>query len=310
METLLSWMEYYIDLYYKINDFNNKVLIFKSISVIYKLSKNYNDFNNKYVYLINTKYNNFINNNPNIENELYNYYNKLNENRFMSVDDINFLKELLNKLNRNYIKNYINNYNRNKLNNYDIFNPDLLYSYINYDECYNRLISYMKNRIIKDKHFKKSYTVDFYDNNDFLILNSNSMIDYIHELTHVYTKNLNNKYIETPSIMMELGIESYYKLGDKHNRIDILCQYGSSYLNSDVEDKEKLQMNLEYFMGTIVALSFINNYGCDFRNIKYAIDIICSYSKFSLRNMLNILNIKENDIINAFNNKEKILCKR
>ena len=127
METLLSWMEYYIDLYYKINDFNNKVLIFKSISVIYKLSKNYNDFNNKYVYLINTKYNNFINNNPNIENELYNYYNKLNENRFMSVDDINFLKELLNKLNRNYIKNYINNYNRNKLNNYDIFNPDLLF---------------------------------------------------------------------------------------------------------------------------------------------------------------------------------------
>ena len=39
MGTLLSWMEYYIDLYYKINDFNNKVLIFKSISVIYKLFK-------------------------------------------------------------------------------------------------------------------------------------------------------------------------------------------------------------------------------------------------------------------------------
>ena len=105
-------------------------------------------------------------------------------------------------------------------------------------------MNYMKNRIIKDKHFETSYTVDFYNNNDFLILNNNSLIDYIHELTHVYTKNLNNKYIETPSIMMELGMESYYKLGDKHNRIDTLCQYGSSYLNSDVEDKEILQMNL------------------------------------------------------------------
>ena len=65
----------------------------------------------------------------------------------------------------------------------------------------------MKNRIIKDKHFETSYTVDFYNNNDFLILNNNSLIDYIHELTHEYTKNLNNKYIETPSIMMELGME-------------------------------------------------------------------------------------------------------
>lgn len=67
--------------------------------------------------------------------------------------------------------------------------------------------------------------------------------------------------------------------------------------------------SLKYVYGTLLSYALINKYGNNFKTLKDIIRIINSNGDESLLNMLDILNIKDNDIISSFKNKEKILCK-
>ena len=67
--------------------------------------------------------------------------------------------------------------------------------------------------------------------------------------------------------------------------------------------------SLKYVYGTLISYAVISKYGNDFQTLKDIIRTIDLNSDESLLNMLNILNIKDNDIISSFKNKEKILCK-
>ena len=49
--------------------------------------------------------------------------------------------------------------------------------------------------------------------------------------------------------------------------------------------------------------------GSNFKNIKLGVDTLCYNSNSTISDMLRILNISEANIVDAFKNKEKILCK-
>ena len=182
-----------------------------------------------------------------------------------------------------------------------------LLSYINYDEEYFKLINYIKNRTIFDSNFVTSCLIEF--NKEYMmILSDNSMISYIHELTHLYSLN-DNIYAETGSIIMETGLKSYYKLGDISNRISCLNLLKEKDEYDIIKDVFMYYDSLKYVYGTLISYAVISKYGNDFQTLKDIIRTIDLNSDESLLNMLNILNIKDNDIISSFKNKEKILCK-
>lgn len=298
MEKLLEYMKYYINLYNENSNDTEKLNIFKSIEVIYKVASCYMS-NSKTYFEIRNIYCNFILGKDNMFNELENYFEELNNIRLFKDDDIKYIFELLNIINKNDL-----NYNYYK----DNFNNENLFNYINGNKDYVSLINYIKDKTIKDKRFYCSCQLCLYK--DILILlNNDSIIDYIHELTHIYTRNINNGFIETPSILAELGLSSFYKLGDKYNRINELNKYNNRHLNMILSNKIDFQKDLEYMLGTIISLGFIYNNGNNFDVIKQAVDIISYNSNKSVTQIMNILNIKENDIVNSFKKKELILGK-
>lgn len=296
MKMLLNYIEYYISIYNDSLDINEKILIINSINTIYMIVvSSYIDVSDKYKDLIIKEYNEFIKDKHTLKKDIMNYFMRLNKERLMSDEDIKYLFEISNKIDKNCI-NYIK----------DSTDKSMLDYYVNDNLVYLNLFKYLIDKTIYDDKFSMSCSINLYKDN-LLILNNKSIIDYIHEVTHIYTRNINCIYVETPSIMAELGIESYYRLGDKHNRIQNLNCIRNSLLNIVLLDKINYQKELEYFVGTIISLAFIYNNGNDFNTIINGINTISYYSNYSFKNMLNILNISENEIIKSFKNKEKIL---
>lgn len=297
MQILLKYIDYYINIYNENLDFREKILIMQSIKSIFVLSNNLynNDYN--YINVITKKYSDFICDKQDIEKETDNFSNVLIESNIIRDEDILYIFEIINKINKYPI-----------INVKDIHDKKMLSKYIGDDYTYHYLIEFMKDKTIYSKYFPTSCVVNLYKNN-LLVLNNRSVIDYIHEITHVYTSCINNIYIETPSIMMELGLESFYRLGDKHDRIQNLNYLRQGLLNIVLNNKQNFQEELKYLIGTIIGLSFIYMNGSNFKNIKLGVDTLCYNSNSTILDMLRILNISEANIVDAFKNKEKILCK-
>lgn len=222
----------------------------------------------------------------------------INTNNLISNNDLAYLYELFNIIDLKMSVCKITNENRN----------DLL-KFIGLDSDYFTLINYLNTKIIYDSNFKTSYYVNLVQD-DMILLRDFNIVTYIHEITHAYTKQINNIYSETPSILIEKGLESFYKLGDNNNRIiDINSMH---YFSEGIvkNKKEQYQSYFMYVVGTIISISFINKYGNDFKTIKNGIDFINNNYNLDLISMFKRLNLNEDDIYNGFKNKEKILIKK
>lgn len=294
MNLLYDYLIQFIVKYNKLDNKDKKEII-KDIIVIESICNQYYPKDNYYKQKIIELCNNFY---LNLDISCIDLNSLINNDFIYSVkkDDISYLYYIINKLNLN-----------NNILSKDLYSMEKLLNYINYDEEYFKLINYIKNRTIFDNNFATSCLIEF--NEEYLmILSDNSMISYIHELTHLYSLN-DNIYAETGSIIMETGLKSYYKLGDINNRISSLYLLKEQTEYNIIKDVFMYYDSLKYVYGTLISYAVISKYGNDFQTLKDIIRNIDLNSDESLLNMLNILNIKDNDIISSFKNKEKILCK-
>ena len=295
MKLLYEYLMQFIIKYNK-SDNKDKVEIIKDIILIENICNRYYPKDDYYKQKILELCNNFY---LNLDiSDYINFNNLINNNFIYSVkkDDISYLYYIIDKLNLD-----------NNIISKNMYSMEKLLSYINYDEEYFKLINYIKNRTIFDNNFATSCLIEF--NEEYLmILSDNSMISYIHELTHLYSLN-DNIYAETGSIIMETGLKSYYKLGDINNRISSLYLLKEQTEYNIIKDVFMYYDSLKYVYGTLISYAVISKYGNDFKTLKDIIRTIDLNSDESLLNVLNILNIKDNDIISSFKNKEKILCK-
>ena len=295
MKLLYDYLIQFIVKYNK-SDNKDKVEIIKDIILIENICNQYYPKDNYYKQKIIELCNNFY---LNLDISDYIDLNSLINNDFIysvKKDDISYLYYIINKLNLN-----------NNILSKDLYSMEKLLSYINYDEEYIKLINYIKNRTIFDSNFVTSCLIEF--NKEYMmILSDNSMISYIHELTHLYSLS-DNVYAEIGSIIMETGLKSYYKLGDINNRISCLNLLKEKDEYDIIKDLFMYYDSLKYVYGTLLSYALINKYGNDFKTLKDLVRIIDLNTNESLLNMLDILNINDNDIISSFKNKEKILCK-
>lgn len=295
MKLLYDYLIQFIVKYNK-SDNKDKKEIIKDIILIENICNQYYPKDNYYKQKIIELCNNFY---LNLDISDYIDLNSLINNDFIysiKKNDISYLYYIINKLNLN-----------NNILSKDLYSLGKLLSYINYDEEYIKLINYIKNRTIFDSNFVTSCLIEF--NKEYMmILSDNSMISYIHELTHLYSLN-DNIYSEIGSIIMETGLKSYYKLGDINNRISCLNLLKEKDEYDIIKDLFMYYDSLKYVYGTLLSYALINKYGNDFKTLKDLVRIIDLNTNESLLNMLDILNINDNDIISSFKNKEKILCK-
>lgn len=294
MKLLYDCLIQFIVKYNKLDNKDKKEII-KDIIIIESICNQYYSKDNYYKQKIIDLCNNFY---LNLDISCIDLNSLINNDFIYSVkkDDISYLYYIINKLNLN-----------NNILSKDLYSMEKLLSYINYDEEYFKLINYIKNRTIFDSNFVTSCLIEF--NKEYMmILSDNSMISYIHELTHLYSLN-DNIYAETGSIIMETGLKSYYKLGDINNRISSLYLLKEQAECNIIKDVFMYYDSLKYVYGTLISYAVISKYGNDFKTLKDIIRTIDLNSDESLLNMLDILNINDNDIISSFKNKEKILCK-
>lgn len=294
MKLLYDCLIQFIVKYNKLDNKDKKEII-KDIIIIESICNQYYPKDNYYKQKIIDLCNNFY---LNLDISCIDLNSLINNDFIYSVkkDDISYLYYIINKLNLN-----------NNILSKDLYSMEKLLSYINYDEEYFKLINYIKNRTIFDSNFVTSCLIEF--NKEYMmILSDNSMISYIHELTHLYSLN-DNIYAETGSIIMETGLKSYYKLGDINNRISSLYLLKEQAECNIIKDVFMYYDSLKYVYGTLISYAVISKYGNDFKTLKDIIRTIDLNSDESLLNMLDILNINDNDIISSFKNKEKILCK-
>ncbi len=295
MKLLYDCLIQFIVKYNKLDN-KDKVEIIKDIILIENICNQYYPKDNYYKQKIIELCNNFY---LNLDISDYIDLNSLINNDFIysiKKDDISYLYYIINKLNLN-----------NNILSKDLYSIGKLLSYINYDEEYIKLINYIKNKTIFDSNFATSCLIEF--NEEYMmILSDNSMISYIHELTHLYSLS-DNVYAETNSIIMEMGLKSYYKLGDINNRISSLYLLKEKYEYDIMNYIYAYYDSLKYVYGTLISYAVISKYGNDFKTLRDITRTIDLNSDESLLNMLDILNINDNDIISSFKNKEKILCK-
>ena len=280
---------------YNKTDNKDKKEIIKDIILIENICNQYYPKDNYYKQKIIELCNNFY---LNLDISCIDLNSLINDDFINSVkkDDISYLYYIIDKLNLD-----------NNIISKNMYSMEKLLSYINYDEEYIKLINYIKNRTIFDSNFVTSCLIEF--NEEYMmILSDNSMISYIHELTHLYSLS-DNIYAETGSIIMEMGLKSYYKLGDINNRISSLYLLKEKYEYDIKNYIYAYYDSLKYVYGTLISYAVISKYGNDFQTLKDIIRTIDLNSDESLLNMLDILNINDNDIISSFKNKEKILCK-
>lgn len=280
---------------YNKTDNKDKKEIIKDIILIENICNQYYPKDNYYKQKIIELCNNFY---LNLDISCIDLNSLINDDFINSVkkDDISYLYYIIDKLNLD-----------NNIISKNMYSMEKLLSYINYDEEYIKLINYIKNRTIFDSNFVTSCLIEF--NEEYMmILSDNSMISYIHELTHLYSLS-DNIYAETGSIIMEMGLKSYYKLGDINNRISSLYLLKEKYEYDIKNYIYAYYDSLKYVYGTLISYAVISKYGNDFKTLKDITRTIDLNSDESLLNMLDILNINDNDIISSFKNKEKILCK-
>lgn len=294
MKLLYDCLIQFIVKYNKLDNKDNKEII-KDIIVIESICNQYHPKDNYYKQKIIELCNNFY---LNLDISCIDLNSLINNDFIYSEkkDDTSYLYYIINKLNLD--GNIISK---------DLYSMKKLLSYINYDEEYIKLINYIKIRTIFDSNFVTSCLIEF-NEGYMMILSDNSMISYIHELTHLYSSN-DNIYAETGSIIIEMGLKSYYKLGDINNRVSSLYLLKEKYEYEIVNYIYTYYDSLKYVYGTLLSYALINKYGNDFKTLKDLVRIIDLNTNESLLNMLDILNINDNDIISSFKNKEKILCK-
>lgn len=299
MEKLIQYLEQYIFIYRNSTDDLERLNAVRNIYSLYILcSSNYNYRNNSYY--------NFIRLYKEVSGEKeFNELKQIQERKFsdklnsilIKDNDIDYLFYLLNIINL-----------EGNIYKYNIGNYDLLNNYIGNDIDYNMIINMIRNTTLFDKAFKESFCLNLTDKN-LLILNECNIVTYLHEITHCYTNDINNIYTELGSILMEKGIESFYGLGDNNDRLLLLKNI--KFLNSEFVKYNKIeyQILMQYVIGIIFSISYIYKYGDDFVSIKNAINYIVDNSSLEIIKLFQSFNISEKDIVESFNNKEKILVK-
>lgn len=299
MEKLIQYLEQYIFIYRNSTDDLERLNAVRNIYSLYILcSSNYKYINNSYY--------NFIRLYKEVSGEKeFNELKQIQERKFsdklnsilIKDNDIDYLFYLLNIVNL-----------EGNIYKYNIGNYDLLNNYIGNDIDYNMIINMIRNTTLFDKAFKESFCLNLTDKN-LLILNECNIVTYLHEITHCYTNDINNIYTELGSILMEKGIESFYGLGDNNDRLLLLKN--NKFLNSEFVKYNKIeyQILMQYVIGIIFSISYIYKYGDDFVSIKNAINYIVDNSSLEIIKLFQSFNISEKDIVESFNNKEKILVK-
>lgn len=299
MEKLIQYLEQYIFIYRNSTDDLERLNAVRNIYSLYILcTSNYNYRNNSYY--------NFIRLYKEVSGEKeFNELKQIQERKFsdklnsilIKDNDIDYLFYLLNIINL-----------EGNIYKYNIGNYDLLNNYIGNDIDYNMIINMIRNTTLFDKAFKESFCLNLTDKN-LLILNECNIVTYLHEITHCYTNDINNIYTELGSILMEKGIESFYGLGDNNDRLLLLKNI--KFLNSEFVKYNKIeyQILMQYVIGIIFSISYIYKYGDGFVSIKNAINYIVDNSSLEIIKLFQSFNISEKDIVESFNNKEKILVK-
>ena len=297
MERILEYIKKCIDRYKRSNNDIDKAKYIENICLLYAATVSLCSELNSTCQELNEVFTELFQHDKFAYNILKKTLN-ININNVINDDDLNYLYQLFNIIDLKMPINKIINEN-----------SDDVFKYIGLDGDYLTLINYLNTKIIYDSNFKTSYYVNLVQD-DMILLKDSNIVTYIHEITHAYTKQINNIYSETPSILIEKGLESFYKLGDNNNRIiDINSMH---FFSEDIvkNKKEQFQSYFMYVIGTIISISFINKYGNDFKTIKSGIDFINDNYNLDLVNMFKRLNLNEDDIYNGFKNKEKILIKK
>lgn len=297
MERILEYIKKCIDRYKRSNNDIDKAKYIENICLLYAATVSLCSELNSTCQELNEVFTELFQHDKFAYNILKKTLN-ININNVISDNDLTYLYQLFNIIDLKMPINKITNEN-----------SDDLFKYIGLDGDYLTLINYLNTKIIYDSNFKTSYYVNLVQD-DMILLKDSNIVTYIHEITHAYTKQINNIYSETPSILIEKGLESFYKLGDNNNRIiDINSMH---FFSEDIvkNKKEQFQSYFMYVVGTIISIGFINKYGNDFKTIKSGIDFINGNCNLDLVNMFKRLNLNEDDIYNGFKNKEKILIKK
>lgn len=299
MEKLIQYLEQYIFIYRNSTDDFERLNAVRNIYSLYILcSSNYKYRNNSYY--------NFIRLYKEVSGEKeFNELKQIQERKFsdkldsilVKDNDIDYLFYLLKIINL-----------EGNIYKYNIGDYDLLNYYIGNDIDYNTIRNMIRNTTLFDKAFKESFCLNLTDKN-LLILNESNIVTYLHEITHCYTNDINNIYTELGSILMEKGLESFYGLGDNNDRLLLLKNI--KFLNSEFVkyNKVEYQILMQYVIGIVFSISYIYKYGDDFVSIKNAIDYIINNSFLEIIKLFQSFNISEKDIVESFNNKEKILVK-
>ena len=297
MERILEYIKTCINRYKRSNNDTDKVKYIENICLLYVATVSFCNKLNSTCQELNKVFTELFQHDKFAYNILKKTLN-ININNVISDNDLAYLYQLYSIIDLKMPINKIINKN-----------SDDVFKYIGLDSDYLTLINYLNTKIIYDSNFKTSYYVNLVQD-DMILLKDSNIVTYIHEITHAYTKQINNIYSETPSILIEKGLESFYKLGDNNNRIiDINSMH---YFSEGIvkNKKEQFQSYFMYVIGTIISISFINKYGNDFKTIKSGIDFINGNYNLDLVNMFKRLNLNEDDIYNGFKNKEKILIKK
>lgn len=221
-------------------------------------------------------------NNYNINNEVsnYNLQMDLNEKSLYNLEDINYLYYIIDKIKLSIIDN----------NNLDDFetNDYFIKKYIkNNRTILNR---YNKNttNIIYDRELRGSVSIPL-DEKNIILTNTKDVTILFHEFLHGIYPDIKTKYREVPSILGEIALQKEYNINSSINRL--------YHFNLD---KPFNEFYLPYLLGTILSKTIINKHGSSFKTIYEIMNLIYNNKETCIKDILNICNINEQDIINSF----------
>ncbi len=205
---------------------------------------------------------------------------KLYSNTYTFNDDVKFLKYILKDINFNNSINYVGNNNEK-----------ILDDYIRSDEEFFSFVKTAKKESIYDYRFQSSCYLNIITRNVY-IFDIKDIYKQIHEYMHGFVKDGENKYLETCSILSEIGLRKNDVNGAlfRMNNINILKNYINLVKN---------YRDIFYGVGSLISISFIYKYGSDFKTIMEAIKLILSNDDLMYEDMFKKLNIGRKDAMNS-----------
>ena len=291
---IVDYLKKLINDYYLTDNILEKRRIAKFIYTFYN-SINVYDFHDTKVYREFKKlYRNFMasinykKENDSEKEECKKYVDNANE-------DLLFLKELL-----KYIKVKV----KKTIRTDNIGTLEQFYEYIKSNKNFYNIYKNIKYELVLDENIISGVTLKSKDKYSFILENLNISL-LLHELMHIYNKFSFSKYYETPSIIAEMAITNRFNIDDDLSRIDDIKSL-KPLVKRGIKDLEDYY-NFCYGIASLIAVSFVNQYGNNFNDVIKVSDYVIKNEYVSLSKLFEFLNINESEIIDSVNNIEKIL---